>query len=280
MRVCRTEGAARPAGLKAPPDPPPAPPPDQPSDEFQQVAEVVDDPGCVGEGFAGAVAVGDTAGAGAGIAAHMDVKDCVAHYDGFFRFETEFLQCHIYGFRMGFAVADVVASQDVGYGGGKVQIVYIFFQGVVASAAGDGEGEAAALELLEGLEDVRIEGDGARGVEDIEYPSVGLCVKVAVYLEAREEDGRDLHQSQTDHCGAFSVGAGRKAEFLDGGLGGPDDDVGGVTEGAVEVEYDDFCAHIRISSVIPDLIGDFANIIKKGAYRYAPVYIWIYYITI
>ena len=250
------------------------------SDEPQQLRKVVDDPGCVGEGFAGAVAVGDTAGAGAGIAAHMDVKDCVAHDDGFFRFETEFLQCHIYGFRMWFAVADVVASQDVGYGGGKVQIVYVFFQGVVASAAGDGKGEAAALELLEGLEDVRVEGDGARSVEDIEYPSVGLCVKVAVYLEAREEDGRDLHQSQTDHCGAFSVGARRKAKFLDGGLGGPDDDVGGVAEGAVEVEYDDFCAHILISSVIPDLIGDLANIIKKGAYRYAPVYIWIYYITI
>ena len=210
----------------------------------------------------------------------MDVKDCIAHYDGLFRFETEFLQCHIYGFRMGFAVADVVASQDVGYGGGKVQIVYIFFQRVVASAAGNGQGEAAALELLEGLEDVRVEGDGARGVEDIEYPSVGLCVKVAVYLEAREEDGRDLHQSQTDHRGSFSVGAGGEAEFLDGCLGGSDDDVGGVAEGAVEVEYDDFCAHILISSVIPDLIGDLANIIKKGAYRYAPVYIWIYYITI
>jgi hypothetical protein len=181
---------------------------------------------------------------------------------------------------MWFAVADVVASQDVGYGGGKVQIVYIFFQGVVASAAGNGKGEAAALELLEGLEDVRVEGDGARGVEDIEYPSVGLCVKVAVYLESREEDGRDLHQSQTDHCGAFGVGARRKVEFLDGGLGGPDDDVGGVAEGAVEVEYDDFCAHILISLVIPDLIGNLANIIKKGAYRYAPVYIWIYYITI
>ena len=250
------------------------------SDELQQVAEVVDDPGCVGEAFAGAVAVGDTAGAGAGIAAHMDVKDCVANYDGFFWFEAEFLQCHIYGFRMGFAVADVVASQDVGYGGGKVQIVYVFFQGVVAPAAGNGKGEAAALELLEGLEDVRVEGDGARGVEDIEYPSVGLGVKVAVDFEAREEDGRDLHQSQTDHCGAFSVGAGRKAEFLDGGLSGPDDDVGGVAEGAVKVEYDDFCAHILISSVIPDLIGDLANIIKKGAYRYAPVYIWIYYITI
>ena len=154
---------------------------------------------------------------------------------------------------MWFAVTDVIASQDVGYGGGKVQIVYIFFQRVVASAAGNGKGEAAALELLEGLEDVRIEGDGARGVEDIEYPSVGLCVKVAVYLEAREEDGRDLHQSQTDHCGAFSVGAGRKAEFLDGGLGGPDDDVGGVAEGAVEVEYDDFCTHIYIISALQGL---------------------------
>lgn len=61
------------------------------SDEFQQVAEVVDDPGCVSEGFAGAVAVGYAAGAGAGVAAHMDVKDCVADYDGLFWFETKFL---------------------------------------------------------------------------------------------------------------------------------------------------------------------------------------------
>ena len=88
-------------------------------DELQQVAEVVDDPGCVGEAFAGAVAVGCAAGAGAGVAAHVDVEDGVADYDGFFGLESEFLQGHVHCFRMGFAVGDVVAAEDVGYGGGE-----------------------------------------------------------------------------------------------------------------------------------------------------------------
>ena len=107
---------------------------------------------------------------------------------------------------------------------------------------------------------MRVEDDSARGVKDIEYSTVGLCIEVAVYLDSREEDGRYLRQTETDHSGAFGVGTRGKAEFLDGGLSGSDDDVGGVAEGSVEVKYDDFCAHIHISSVIPDLIGDYANI--------------------
>ena len=219
-------------------------------DQPQQLRKVVDDPGCVGEGFAGAVAVGYAAGAGAGVAAHVDVEDCVADYDGLFRFETKFLQGHIHGFRMGLAVADVVAAQDVGYGGGEVEVGDVCVKGGVAPAAGDGEGEAAALEFLQGLKDMRVEVDGASGVKDIEDPAVGLCVEVAVYLDIREKNGWDLDQAEADHRGAFCVGAGGEAEFLDGCLGGSDDDVGGVTEGAVEVEYDDFCAHVRISLYI------------------------------
>ena len=219
-------------------------------DQPQQLRKVVDDPGCVGEAFAGAVAVGYAAGAGAGVAAHVDVEDCVADYDGLLGLEAEFLQGHIHGFRMGFAVADVVAAEDVGYGGGEVEVGDVCVKGGVAPAAGDGEGDAAALEFMKGLEDVRVEDDGARGVKDIEDPAVGLGVEVAVYLDLREEDGRDLGQAEADHRGAFCVGARGEAEFLDGGLGGSDDDVGGVTEGAVEVEYDDFCAHVLISLYI------------------------------
>ena len=46
---------------------------------------------------------------------------------------------------MGFAVGDVVATEDVGYGGRETEVGYVFVKGSVAPAAGDGEDEARLL---------------------------------------------------------------------------------------------------------------------------------------
>lgn len=207
--------------------------------EAEQLREGVDEEVGAGgeERLAGAVAVGDAAGADTGRTAHPDVDRHVPHHQGFLRGETEILQGLQHGVRCRLAGRDVVHAQGIADEAVDLHVAQEMVQRGGRPGCGHRHADAPGVQGRERLPHPGKQGRRQHG--EVLFEDLPVCLRAQVgqgVVAGRDHLPEALGQGQADRRGAFLIADERQPQPPERLLHRQDDVPPGVAQRTVEIE--------------------------------------------